>query len=57
MEFFLFAALMFVDMMVFAYMAMQYKYVDEIEAEKLAIETQDENSHSNKAFCKDETKF
>lgn len=57
MEFFLFAALMFVDMIIFAAMAMSYKYVDELEAEKIAHETQGEKSHTNEAFTKDETKF
>lgn len=57
MEFFLFAALMFVDMIAFAALAMRYKYVDEIEAEKILSQTLDEKGHTNEAFSKDETKF
>lgn len=57
MEFFLFAALMYVDMVVFAALAVRYKYVDEIEAEKNAEEIVEEKGKINEGFSKDETKF
>lgn len=57
MEFFLFAVLMFVDMIGFAALAVRYKYVDQIEAEKIAKAALDDKGHTNEAFTKDETKF
>ncbi|KAG0728410.1 Solute carrier family 15 member 1 [Chionoecetes opilio] len=55
MEFFLFAGLMFVDMILFAALAVRYKYVDEIEAEKSS--TLEKKGNINEGFSKDETKF
>lgn len=57
MEFFLFAALMFVDMIAFAALAVRYKYVDEINLENTAKETDEGKEYVNEAFSKDETKF
>lgn len=58
MEFFLFAALMFVDMVLFAYLAMKYKYVDEIKAESDSNkEIPKDTGKVNEAFSSDETKF
>lgn len=57
MEFFLFAALMFVDMVIFAALAVRYKYVDEIQLEKISKETLEGKEYINEAFSKDETKF
>lgn len=57
MEFFLFAALMFVDMIAFAALAVRYKYVDEIKLENTAKEMDEGKEYVNEAFSKDETKF
>lgn len=57
MEFFLFAVLMFVDMVAFAALAVRYKYVDQIEAEKIAYEASEKKGHTNEAFSKEDTKF
>ncbi|XP_063872254.1 solute carrier family 15 member 1-like isoform X2 [Scylla paramamosain] len=58
MEFFLFAALMFVDMVLFAFLAVRYKYVDEIKAENDSTkEIPKDSGKVNEAFSKDETKL
>lgn len=58
MEFFLFAALMFVDMVLFAYLALRYKYVDEIKAENDSTkEIPKDTGKVNETFSGDETKF
>lgn len=64
LEFFLFAGLMFVDMIIFAVLASRYTYVDEIqECESDHKSEQDGDNTSNNAgkdnegFSDDETKF
>ncbi|KAG7168678.1 Solute carrier family 15 member 2-like [Homarus americanus] len=58
MEFFLFAILMFIDMILFAMIAYRYKYIDE-----LAVENNDKTEESekvgqyNESFSNNETKF
>lgn len=57
LEFFLFAVLMFVDMVAFAALAVRYKYVDqngEIEDSK---EKQGKSGKENEAYSDDETNF
>ena len=61
MEFFLFSGLMFIDMIVFAALAFNYKYVDQLK------DTQDDGPNRNEkencdgkinaAYEDDETKF
>ncbi|XP_042222595.1 solute carrier family 15 member 1-like isoform X2 [Homarus americanus] len=48
MEFFLFAILMFIDMILFAMIAYRYKYIDE-----LAVENNDKTEESEKGKCFD----
>lgn len=58
MEFFLFAVLMFVDMIIFAALAVSYKYVDELaEAKATSGAVSDKEGIDNKVFSDDETKF
>lgn len=64
MEFFLFAGLMFVDMVIFAALAFNYKYVDEVKEESgNANKGEDDNKppvaagKENDGFCDDETKL
>jgi len=64
-EFFLFAGLMFVDMAIFAFMAMKYKYVkmpeeedeEENQSKEIPLEERkasEKNGTANKAFSGDE---
>ncbi|XP_064091461.1 solute carrier family 15 member 2-like isoform X2 [Macrobrachium nipponense] len=65
MEFFLFAGLMFVDMVIFAALAFNYKYVDEVKEERTNTNTRADDDRppvaaagkENEGFCDDETKL
>ncbi|XP_069172199.1 solute carrier family 15 member 2 isoform X2 [Procambarus clarkii] len=54
MEFFLFAVLMFVDMIIFAALAVTYRYVDEVKDDDTSGKRQ---GVDNECFSDDETKF
>ncbi|XP_068235050.1 solute carrier family 15 member 2 isoform X2 [Palaemon carinicauda] len=59
MEFFLFAGLMFVDMVIFAALAFNYKYVDEVKEEEENVKEEKPAiaGKENEAYCDDETKL
>lgn len=58
LEFFLFAVLMFVDMVAFAALAVRYKYVDQNgEIEDTKNEKQGKSGKENEAYSDDETNF
>lgn len=60
LEFFLFAGLMFVDMIIFAVLASRYTYVDEIqesESDQDGDNTSNNAGKDNEGFSDDETKF
>ena len=54
-EFFFFAALMFLDMLLFCFMAYRYKYVEDQEEEKLQQDKHEQFGLENSAYHEDES--